>query len=83
MEGVIERSLDVCGQKGVWDLSGLWRYETLRAKGSWMGQTGTSHLFVHCKAKQLLLKGEEDEVWKGSCLWISKQISLEQQPFLL
>lgn len=24
-------------------------------------QTGTSHLFIHCKAKQLLLKGEEDE----------------------
>lgn len=24
-------------------------------------QTGTSHLFIHCKAKQLLLEGEEDE----------------------
>lgn len=49
-------------------------------KGSWMGQmqTGTSHLFVHRRAKQLLLKGEEEEVWRGCCIWISKQISLEQ-----
>lgn len=41
-----------------------------------------SHLFLHCKAKQLLLKGEGEEVWKGLCIWISKQISLEQEPFL-
>lgn len=61
----------------MWDLSGLWGMRLIELKGQI--ETGTSHLFVPChNAKQLLLKGEEDEVWKGSCVWISKQISLEQ-----